>query len=100
MCLRVEDLSIGEGSEYSQKTESEEGWEDLEPDTEEVAAQDLFNLASYHTVEELVQRTKEVWGVDLLKLKQDFRRWESHSLLHSRRPDSFHPFKTSTSWGL
>ena len=59
--------------------ESEVGWEELEPDSENVLAQDLFNAPNRETtmcdrVEDLVEHTKRVWGVDLVKLRRDLSR--------------------------
>ena len=79
MSRNIENASESDGdTSHESDAESEDGWEEFEPDNEAVMVQDLFSSdsdkISFNTVVELVEHTKTAWGIDLVKLRKDLSR--------------------------
>ena len=64
---------------------SEEGWDDVQSDDEELVVQDLFSTRQFNSVKQLVENTRNTHNIDLVKLRNDFSRCASSSSRYSKR---------------
>ena len=76
MAFRVDDKgSSGSESPNFLELEDEEGWEDVEPDMENVPVISLFDEIKFPDVHKMLHYCNETYGFDLLKIKDDFGLW-------------------------
>ena len=71
---------IGENhssTEFSEllKLEDEEGWEDVEPDTENVPFTSLFDAEQFSTLHQMLRHCSETYGFDLRKIQDGLSLW-------------------------
>ena len=64
---------------------SEEGWDDVQSEDEELVVQDIFSARQFSSVKQLVENTKATHNIDLVQLRNDFSRYASSSSKYSKR---------------
>lgn len=53
------------------EVEEDEGWEDVEPDVEEVAIQSLFDEKMFPDAPSMLQYCLDTYGFDFLKIRKE-----------------------------
>ena len=83
--MNLKEFDVGSSSSDSSDPsdllvlEDEEGWEDVEPDTEDVPFISLFDAEQFPTVQKMLHHCNETYGFDLLKVREDFGLWTIRS---------------------